>query len=48
MCVFVFVEYACGKTRHSCYYFAKVNVRACVRADLSGPQSPFMDGFQSI
>ena len=22
-----FVELACGKTRHSCYYFAKVYVR---------------------
>ena len=26
-----FVKHACGKVRHSCYYFAKVYVHVCVR-----------------
>ena len=29
-----FVEHACAKARHSCYYFGKVYVRACVRASM--------------
>ena len=30
----IFVEPACGKARHSCYNFAKVYVRAGVRASV--------------
>ena len=34
----IFVEPTCVKGSHSCYYFAKVYVRAYVGPDLSGPQ----------
>ena len=51
-----FVEPACSKARHSCYYFAKVYARACVHACMRAYVRPecarvitptFMHGFQN-
>ena len=44
-----FVEPACGKGRHKCYYFAKVYVCACLHPSgfVRDITPTFFDGFQN-
>ena len=42
--LFLFVEPACSKARHSCYYFAKVYVRAGVHARMRAYVRPDLSG----